>query len=151
MLKKSFAAALLVAMVAWAELTMAPMIVMQLWHAHAGREMSANMAAQRHSMPAGHPCCPGVGKTGVRKTLDVAVLDFGATSPPCRDEHRCCFRQGPVNVPVPVSARAGLSQNAAPAEIAALDLARDSESYLSSPAAIALGPPPSPLGMVLRV
>jgi hypothetical protein len=151
MLKKSFAAALLVAMMAWAEMAMAPMFVMQLWHTHAGREMSANMAARHRVMAASHPCCPGISKPGVGKTEEVAILDFGATSPPCGDEHRCCFRQGPLNVPAPVGARTKLSQNATPAEIAALDLARDAEPHFSSPTAIALGPPPNLLGMVRRI
>jgi hypothetical protein len=146
MMKKSIAAALLVVMVVWAEMALAPMFIMQVWHVNPGREMSDRMAAHHHAMPPGHPCCPGISKAE-----QVAAPEFAATSPPCQDEHRCCFRQGPLSVPAPVSARNRVSRDAAPAQIAELSLAHDTGSYLFSSTVILLSPPPSLLGMILRV
>ncbi len=144
MLKKSIAAALLVAMVAWAEMALAPMFLMQAGHVHAAREMSERMAAHHHVMPAGHPCCPGFGKAE-----NTDRIEFAASSLPCQDEHRCCFQQGPQSVPAPVSSR--LSREIAPAEIAELSPAHDAASHVSPATAVAPGPPPGQFGMVLRV
>jgi len=146
MLKKSIASALLVVMVVWAEMALAPMFIMQVWHVNPGREMSDHMAAHHHTMPPGHPCCPGISKAE-----QVAAIEFAATTLPCQDEHRCCFRQAPLSVPAPVSAGNRLSQDAAPAQIAELNLVPDADSCISSSTAIALTPPPSLLGMILRV
>jgi len=148
MLKKSIAAALLVAMVAWAEMALAPMLAMHAGHVHRALEMSAHNTAHQHVMPAGHPCCPGIGKT----TEDAAPADFAfaAGSPPCQDEHRCCFRQGPQSVPAAVSAGKRLS-DIAPATAAELSRAGAS-SHVFPATTFALGPPPpGRLGMVLRV
>ena len=148
MVKKSIAAALLVVMVAWAEMALAPMLAMRDGHVHAAHEIAEHSAAHRHAMPAGHPCCPKIGKT---QTEDAAPLEFAAGSLPCQDEHRCCFRQGPQSVPAPVSAGHRLSQETAPAETAELSPAHDAESHVCPATAIALGPSPGVLGMVLRV
>ena len=148
MCKKSIAAALLVVMVAWAEMALAPMLAMHALHVHPARQMAESvagqMAAHHHVMPAGHPCCPGLGKTE-----NTAPLEFAAGSLPCQDEHRCCFQQGPQSMPAPASSR--LSREIAPAEIAALSPDHDAESHLSPATAVALGPPPGQFGMVLRV
>jgi hypothetical protein len=144
MLKKSIAVALLMVMVAWAEMALAPMVLMHALRVHPARDMSEHKAAHHHVMPAGHPCCPGLGKTE-----NTAPLEFAASSLPCQDEHRCCFPQGPQSVPAPVSAR--LSREIAPAEIAELSPAHDAESHVSPATTVALGPPPGLLGMVLRV
>lgn len=146
MMKKSIAAALLMVMVVWAELALAPMFIMQVWHAHPAREMSGHMAAHHHTMPPGHPCCPGISKAE-----KVAALEFATTTLPCQDEHRCCFRQGPLSVPAPVTAGNRLSRDVAPAGSVGLNPVHDAESYLSSSTAFALSPPPSLLGMILRV
>ena len=145
MVKKSIAAAMLVAMVAWAEMAMAPMILMHAGHVHTAREMAEHKGTHHHVMPAGHPCCPGLGNTE-----NAAPLVFAASSLPCQDEHRCCFRQGPQSVPAPASAGHRLSQEVAPAETAQLSLTH-TESHVSPAVAVVLGPPPSLLGMVLRV
>jgi hypothetical protein len=145
MVKKSIAAALLVAMVAWAEMALAPMFLMHGGHAHAAREVAEHMAAHHHAMPAGHPCCPGLGKTG-----ETAPREFAATSLPCQEQHRCCFLQGPPNPPATVSSRYRHSQKIAAAEIAQLSLAQ-AESDVSPKAAVVPGPAPGLLGMVLRV
>jgi hypothetical protein len=145
MVKKSIAAALLVAMVAWAEMALAPMFLMHAGHVHAAREVAEHMAAHDHVMPAGHPCCPGLGKA-----VETALLDFAATSLPCREQHRCCFLQGPQNPPAPVSSRYRLSQEITAAEIAQLSPAQ-AESHVSPTTAVVPGPAPGLLGMVLRV
>ncbi len=144
MIKKSIAAALLVVMVAWAEMALAPMFVMQVWHVHSAREMSSNGAGHDQSMPAEPPCCPGHGKTE-----DAARLEFAASGLPCQDHHRCCFQQGPQSIPAPVSAR--VAQQIFPTEMVDLNPASDTESRVSAAPVIALGSPPSLLGMVLRV
>jgi hypothetical protein len=151
MLKKSIAAALLVVMVAWAEMALAPMLAMHAGHVHPAREMAEHVAshhgaAHHHAMPAGHPCCPGLGKTE-----NTAPIEFAASSLPCQDEHRCCFRQGPQSVPAPLTAGDKLSRDVAPSEIAELNPAYDAESHVSPATAVALGPSPGLLGMVLRV
>jgi len=152
MLKKSIAAALLVAMVAWAEMAMAPMLAMHAGHVHPAREMAESvvrqMAAHHHVMPAGHhPCCPGLGKTA----SDRARLEFAASSMPCQDQHRCCFLQGPQSVPAPASAGDKLSRDVTPAEIAGLIPSSDAKSHASPATAVAPGPPPGLLDMVFRV
>ncbi len=148
MFKKSIAAALLVVMVAWAEMALAPMLAMHAGHVHPAREMAEHvagqMAAHHHVMPAGHRCCPGLGKTE-----NTAPLEFAASSLPCQDEHRCCFQQGPQSVPAPASSRP--SREIVPAEIAELSPDHDAESHLSPATAVAVGPPPGQFGMVLRV
>lgn len=146
MLKKSIAAGLLVVMVAWAEMAVAPMFVMHVWPVHPAREMSEHMAVHHHrAMPAGHPCCPGLGKTE-----NAAPLEFAASSLPCQDQHRCCFLQGPQSVPAPVSAGRGLSREIASATIAEFSPTH-AEWHISPATAVAPGPPPGLLGMVLRV
>jgi hypothetical protein len=150
MFKKSIAAALLVVIVAWAEMALAPMLAMHSRHVHPAREMAESgtgqIAAHHHVMPAGHPCCPGLGKTG-----NTAPLEFAASSLPCQDEHRCCFQQGPQSVPAPASAGDKLSRDVAPEEIAVLNPAHDAESRVSPATAVAPGTPPGLLGMVFRV
>jgi len=146
MVKKFIAAALLVVIVVWAEMALAPMFIMQVWHANPVREIADRMAAHHHAMPSGHPCCPGISRAE-----NAAALEFAATSRPCQNEHQCCFRQPPLSVPAPVSARDRLSRDSAPAQIAELDLAPDTESFLSSSTAIALNPPPGLFDMILRV
>jgi hypothetical protein len=146
MVKKSISAALLMVMMVWAELALAPMLFMHAGPMHAAREMSERMAAHHHAMPAGHqhPCCPGIGKTE-----NTAWLEFAATSLPCQDEHRCCLQQGPQSVPAPIDSRA--SQAPAPPELASLSPAPTVASHLPPTILVALGPPPDQFGMILRV
>jgi hypothetical protein len=148
MFKKSIAAALLMVVVAWAEMALAPMLFMQAGHVHAAGEMAAlvpgQMATHHRAMPAGHPCCPGPGKT------DNAVpFEFAAGSLPCHNDHRCCFQQGPQSVPAPVNAR--MARDIAPADIAELSPDRDAESRIFPATAVPSGLPPGQLTMVLRV
>ncbi len=145
MLKKSISVALLVVMVAWAEMALAPMLAMYAGHVHPAGAMAEAMAAHHHAMSAGHPCCPGLSKTE-----NTAPIEFAAGSLPCQDEHRCCFRQGPLSVPAPVSAGHRLSQEIAPTQIAELTPPLAAR-YASPATAVAPGPPPGLLGMILRV
>ena len=146
MLKKSIAAALLVLMVAWAEIALAPMLAMQAGHVHPASAMAGQMAEHHHAMPAGHPCCPGLAKPE-----NTAFFEFAASTVPCQNDHRCCFRQGPQSVPAPVSASNNLSRDLTPAEIAQLNPANSAQSKVSSATPVALSPPPSLFGMILRV
>lgn len=133
-------------MMAWAELVLAPMLFMHGGPIHGAREMAKDVAQHEHAMPAGHhhPCCPAIGKTE-----NVAPIEFAAGSSPCDDEHRCCFRQGPQNVPAPVTTR--VSRKVAQAEVVAAGAFHTVESYLSPAILAAAGPPPDQFGMVLRV
>ncbi len=148
MLKKSIAAALLLAMMAWAEIALAPMLFMHGGHIHAAREMSEHMAAHHHVMPAGHhhlPCCPGIATTN-----NAAPLEFTASNMPCQEDHRCCFRQGPQSVPAPVTEGRSISRDIVVAEIRDFSLAYE-VSPVGLTMAVAPGPPPGEFEMVLRV
>src|ERR1700692_3295831 len=105
MVKKSIAAALLVAMVAWAEMALAPMLAMP---AHMLPGIDSVEHAVMHAVPAGHPCCPKISTTN--NSEEQAPVAFGSSSLPFQDEHRCCFRQSPQSVPAPVSAQQRLTQ-----------------------------------------
>src|SRR5271167_4661451 len=109
MVKKSIAAALLMAMVVWVEMALAPMFFMHAGHVHQAGEIAEHVVAHHHAMPAGHPCCPKTSKTEA-----AAAIEFAAGSLPCQDEHRCCFQQGPQSVPATVSATHNLSREIAP-------------------------------------
>jgi hypothetical protein len=143
MRQKPIAALLLVVMVAWAEMTLAPMLLMQAGHVPAAREMSENMAAHHHVMPAGHACCPRIGKT-----VNPVALELAAASLPCQDQHRCCFQQGPQSVPARLNT--GVQRDIGPAEVAEANLVRDEESHLSPATGVAPASPPGLFGMVLR-
>src|ERR1017187_1247647 len=146
MLKKSISAALLVVMMAWAELALAPMLFMHGGPIHAAGEMAKHVADHEHAMLASHhhPCCPAIGKTE-----NLAPIEFAADSSPCDDEHRCCFRQGPQSVPAPVTTR--VSRELAQVELVAAGPFHTVRSYLSPNLLVAPGPPSDQRGMVLRV
>jgi hypothetical protein len=145
MVKKSIAAVLLVVVVAWAEMAIAPMLAMHVLHVHPAREMAANMASHHDVMPAGHPCCPKISKTE-----NAAPLELTASALPCQDQHRCCLLQGPQNLPVPVNDGQKISQEIALAETVELNPVL-AQSHISFTTTVAPGPPPGLFGMVLRV
>ena len=146
MVKKSIAAALLVCLVAWAEMALAPMFFMHAWHLQPPSAVAEHRALHHQGvMPAGHPCCPKISQ--IENALP---LQFAASGLPCQDEHRCGFLQGSHNPPAPVSARHRLSRVIAASEIAEFSPAHP-ESRISSIAAVAPIPPPGLLDMVLRV
>ncbi len=155
MLKKSIAAALLVAIVAWAEMALAPMLAMYAGHAHPAVEIAGPVAAHHHDhvMPPGHPCCPKVSKTKVSNINieDAIPIEFAASSLPCQDEHRCCFWQGPQSVPAPVSAGRRLGREISTVQIAEVSTAHDAETHVAPASAAAFSTPLGLFGMVLRV
>ena len=153
MVKKSIAAALLVVMVAWAEMALAPMLAMPAHMLPAivtpAIITAGHSAMHDHAMPAGHPCCPKIGMPN--KSDEQVAFEFGSSRLPYQDQHRCCFRQGPQSLPTPVSSQPRLSQGTASAETAEIRSARDSESLIFSGIQFALGSPPSTMSKVLRV
>ena len=147
MLKKSISAALILIMMAWAEMAMAPMLAMHVWPAHPAYEMAENMAGHghHHALPAEHPCCPKI-----RKTENASQLAFAASGLPCQDQHRCCFLQDPQNLPAPVNAGQKFSQEISLGVIAELAPA-PTHAHVSLEPRVSPGSPPDLLGMILRV
>lgn len=143
---------LLVAMAAWAEMALAPMLAMHAGHMHPGHEMAADMPAHnRHH--AEHqrakaerlPCCPGF-----HKSQPEAALMVSAGAPACDDPHSCCFRQGPQSVPAPVRNAQKTTSEIAPALVAELPACPTTRiSFHDS--AIELSPPADVFGMILRI
>ncbi len=145
MLRKPIAAGLLFVVLVWAEMSLAPMLLMHFSHVHAAAQMAEQMASPHHAMPAGHRCCPGI-----QKTEDAVFAEFAGTGSPCDDDHRCCFRPGPLNVPAPASAGHKLARAIAPAEQTIPNLADEASKDFPA-VAMTPGSPPGVLGMILRV
>jgi len=144
MVRKSIAAALLFSLMAWAEIMMAPMLAMQIGHSHQPA-MAEAMVAHHAAMPADHACCPRISRSE-----DPAPLELAATSQPCQDEHRCCFRQGPQDLPSPASTGHRFSREIVSLEVAEFRPDRDKSNF--SPAiGIDPGSPPGMFSTVLRV
>jgi len=104
MARKPVAGVLLLAIAAWAELALAPMLAMPAGHIHTGHVLPAEVISQHadhhHAAraTAKHACCPPV-----RSANPEGILELVADASGCRDSHRCCFRQGPQSIPAPVS------------------------------------------------
>lgn len=105
MVRKAIAGMLLLAIVAWAEMTLAPMLAMYGRHLHVQSAFPANGISQNgphhHAAPqqaTKHPCCPPVRKIEAEDALELVAENSGR-----QDSHRCCFRQGPQSVPAPAS------------------------------------------------
>jgi hypothetical protein len=153
MTKKATAAVLLVSVLIWAEMALAPMLVMHAGHMRAGHEMAADMPVEHaaHHAPAeemNHPCCPRVHK----QTSD-STLEFAAGAPLCADPHSCCFRQGPQSVPAPAREPAGNDQFAKhllPASPLTIPV-NDGADREPSDCLLAPTPPSEVFGMTLRV
>jgi hypothetical protein len=143
MIRKFIAAALLFSMVAW-EIMMTPMLAMQIGHSHQPA-MAVAMAAHHAAIPADHACCPRIGGS-----QNPALLELAATSAPCHEEHRCCFRQGPKDLPGPASSGHRFSREIVSLEVVARRPDR-AESNVSPATAVDRGSPPGMFGMVLRV
>jgi hypothetical protein len=143
MIRKFIAAALLFSMVAW-EIMMTPMLAMQIGHSHQPA-MAVAMAAHHAAIPADHACCPRIGGS-----QNPALLELAATSAPCHEEHRCCFRQGPKDLPGPASSGHRFSREIVLLEVVALRPDR-AESNVSPATVVDPGSPPGMFGMVLRV
>lgn len=149
MLKKSISAVLVVVMIAWVEMAMAPMLAMHVFHVHPAHEMAANIAGHdhHHVMPAEHPCCP---ELKITKTGNVVPVEFAASSMPCQDQHRCCFLQGPQNPPTLVKAGQKLSQEISLAETAELTPS-PAHVHIALEPRVTPASPPDLFGMTLRV
>jgi len=153
MARKAIAAALLVAMAAWAEMAMAPMLGMHAGHMRPGHEMAADMPDEhathhhaQHAQMAGHPCCPGL-----HRAEPEAVLALTTSGPACDDPHSCCFRQGPQSVPAPASSVQKLARDVAPTGAATVCPAVESSRRCIDNQLLAFRPPPDVFGMTLRV
>lgn len=102
MVKKCLAAVLLLGLLAWAEMPVAPMLLMHIAHAEPA-QAAARAATHRHqAVTSPHDCCPGLHKAA----FPVPLLAFAERYVPCSDKHRCCFQQA-RNVPAPAQHKAG--------------------------------------------
>jgi len=153
MAEKAVAAMLLVAMVAWAEMTMAPMLAMHAGHMRPGHEMAADMPAERAAhhhaeltQMGGHPCCPGLHRAELGADL---ALTTG--TPPCGDPHDCCFRHGPQSVPAPAIDLQKLTREMMPARVATPSPTVEVANRRIDSSVFAFRSPPDILGMILRV
>jgi hypothetical protein len=144
MVRKSIATALLFSMVAWAELMMAPMLAMQIGHSHPSAMVEA-MAVHHAAMPADHACCPKIGRSE-----NPALLELAAASQPCQEEHRCCFQQGPQDLPSPASTGHRFSRAIVSLEVVELRPDLDKSNFSPVPA-VDPGSPPGMFSTVLRV
>jgi hypothetical protein len=157
MARKAIAAVLLLAIAAWAEMALAPMLAMHAGHMRPGHEMAADMpaehAAHHHAEPAqiaAHRCCPRF-----HKAESEGLLEFAASIPGCDDPHSCCFRQGPQSVPAPVrEVKTGdqrLTQELAAAAAAETSPTRAVAVLVVADRPLALSPLPEVFGMTLRI
>lgn len=158
MAKKAIATLLLIAITAWAEMALAPMLAMHAGHMRPGHERAAVTAPQNaghdhaghhptaHTPASEPPCCPGL-----HETKSEYVIDLVADVPGCDRSHSCCFRQGPQSVPAPARdlQKSGreitpvATKEIRPVMVAATDVVSDS--------ALALRPYSDVFGMTLRV
>ncbi len=153
MARKAIAAALLVAMAAWAEIAVAPMLAMHAGHMRPGHEMAADMPAEHathhhaeREQMAGHPCCPGV-----HRAESETMFALTAGVPACDDPHSCCFRQGPQSVPAPAGSEQKLSRDMTPTGAAMISPTLEAAERAIDNKVFAFRPPPDLFGMTLRV
>jgi hypothetical protein len=153
MARKAIAAMLLVAIAAWAELALAPMLAMPAGHMHRGHALVAEVISQSvadgHTAAAGpakHACCP----PAIRHAEPSGTLELVADSSDCQRSHRCCFGQGPQSVPAPASETRPLGRQmvaAIPSQATQMP-----SSHTTAPTApVASRPNPRTFGMTLRV
>lgn len=151
MARKLIAAFLLLAVSAWAEMTMAPMFAMHSGYMSSGHKMASDApSAHHHSTPgqemaAGHACCPAL-----RKSESKPVLELVSGNASCDDPHRCCFRQGPQSVPSPARDLRNLMPDVAPVELARANPVPEASRFTRH-TTLQLSPPSEVLGMTLRV
>ena len=144
---------LLLAMPAWAEIALAPMLAMHAGHMRPGHEMAADMPghhqhhqdAKAQEAPA-LPCCPGF-----HGTPQQTALTLTAATPACDDPHTCCFRQGPQSVPAPVHDVQQSAREIAPKAVAEIPPPSDSPQIEPPDSTLSQSPPADVLGMTLRV
>jgi len=156
MARKAIAAALLISMVAWAELVLAPMLAMHAGHMRPGHEMAVDMpsghAAHHHTAmdraePAPQrPCCPGIHESESKLAFELTAGISG-----CDDPHSCCFRQGPQSVPEPARDVQQLTQDVAPVMAAEVNPSPFPGKLPACDSTPTLSPPPDVFGVILRV
>lgn len=151
MAKKLIAATLLVAMAAWSELTLAPMLTMRLEHMHPRHTATADyppgQAGNSHAHTTGAMrCCPG------KHVAEAEIqLVAAADNLPCGDAHRCCFGQGPQSVPAPANDGRRLSRGTAPTPAAIVNSFVSIQVRATDESTPVLRAAPDLLGMTLRV
>jgi hypothetical protein len=144
--KKLISALLLLAITAWAEIMLAPLITMPAGHTHPAHAVAMHPTGHDHAMSMAQACCPGL-KTSREAT---PPIEFLASSLPCEDQHRCCFRQGPQGAPAPASARIQFSPEGVSLQIGDLKPELRSSSAVATPVERGL-PPPALFGTVIRI
>jgi hypothetical protein len=144
--RKFISALLLLAITAWAEIMLAPLITMPAGHTHPMLAVAMHPGVHDHATSMAHACCPGL--NGSREATP--PIEFRASSLPCQDEHRCCFRQVPQGAPVPASARIRIAPEMVSLQIAALKPELRSSSAVATPVERGL-PPPALFSTVLRI
>lgn len=157
MAKRLTAAVMLLVIGAWAEMALAPMLLMHAAHMHPGHHMAVDTSAHasHHHAPvemAAHSRCSGEHgpeHPGVEPAIEVSPLL--ADSPLCDDPHNCCFRQGPQSVPAPASDLQQLARKIAPATRLFLDPPDSNRKSFVDEGALPLRAPPNIFGVILRV
>ena len=142
MARKIISALLLLAMAAWAELTLAPFLAL---HAHA-QMVAMNHEDHHPAADAPHPCCPKAHGMAVAPPL-YAITAGGL---PNADEHRCCFQQAPQSAPAPAGSPSRLSK-----DLVALNRVTPSpnvsQPHIASLETASAFSPPGDRNMVLRI
>lgn len=155
MARKAIAAVLLVAMAAWAEMALAPMLAMHAGHMRPGHEMAADMPSGTHhrAQPTEHaqmdphrPCCPGL--QGAEPAI---IIEIASTAPGCDDRHSCCFRQGPQSVPAPAGDVQRMAHEMAPATVVEVTPVCPAVKRAAYDRVLVMSFPPDVFGMTLRV
>jgi len=157
MAKRSIAVVLLVAITAWAEMALAPMLAMSHGHmrprqavlaevpaSHIGTNHGAHHDMDHAQLPGGLACCPGL-----HEPQPVATLELVSGAPACDDTHSCCFRQGPQSVPGGSAPK--ITREMAPAHFAVVNPERRPATRQGCERRVESPPPPAVFGMVLRV
>jgi len=153
MARKAVAGVLLLVIMAWAEMAVAPMLAILAGHMHGEHALAAgeySPPATHHAASTGqrarHSCCPPVRRAETEGALELVAENSG-----CQDSHRCCFRQGPQSVPAPVSEARQLEQQLF-STTSSLVIQSASGSYPIEPEVESASPPyPHLFGMTLRV
>jgi hypothetical protein len=144
MARKAISALLLLAVITWAEMALAPLLLL---HAHAGMASSDHAEHPAASVP-GHACCPK-GITAVQP-VTVPLLAVSSAGEPCAEQHRCCFRQGPQNPPVPVNDTGRPSRDLMAVDQASTATGSQPQRFTDFSTRFVLGSPPADLDMVFR-
>jgi|SRR5215470_11208052 len=136
--------ALLLAMTAWAALG-APLFSIEVPHGHRTHERALSGPTGHEAMPA-HACCPGLTNSAVA----VPLVELLAANPPCSEQHRCCFSQGPQSLPLQTRACDDESRKEFVATAQVVGVSFGPPLGIPAKSATA-SPPPGLLSTVLRI